>query len=170
MQTRMYRLQIENTCQEVPPYPYNLYNYIDNISLTPEHYTLIVENFNIPCQTGGTANFDIKAGIGNANKNYWMWISISGNYPGINVSGLNVPLNDDPLFVMCLSHPNFPGSTGWVDKLNIFGMASPTLTLPADTQQLLVGFPLHIAYVLTAPGPSLPLSYVSNPVHIKYVP
>jgi len=99
-----------------------------------------------------------------------MWMSITGNYPGMKVSGLDIPLNWDPLFQLCLFYPNFPGATDWVGKLDFFGMASPTLTLPPDLQQMLVGVPLHFVFVLTAPGPSMPLSFVSKPVHIKYIP
>ena len=31
-----------------------------------------VEELNIPCATGGTAMFNIKAGLGHGGKTYWM--------------------------------------------------------------------------------------------------
>ena len=112
----------------------------------------------------------MKAGLANKGADYWLWMSATGNYPGIPLSGLTVPLNQDVLFYFGIMNPNFPGSKGFIGKLDFFGMAGPTLALPPNPQATLVGIPIFFAYVLTQPGPSLPITYASKPVHIKYVP
>lgn len=164
----MYTLFIENT-RSISSTT-DLYNYIDGISIEPVMPNIILDEINIPCPTGGTADFTLKAGLSNGGKNYWLWMSVSGNYPGIPLNGLTVPLNMDVVFLFGVMNPNFPGSSGFVGKLDFFGMAKPTMTLPPDPQQAFMGIPIYFAYVLTAPGPSLPISFVSTPVHVKYVP
>lgn len=63
-----------------------------------------------------------------------------------------------------------PGSTGFTGQLDASGKAEASLLLPPDPNQMLVGTPLYFAFVLTSPGPSLPLEAASNPIHVKYVP
>jgi hypothetical protein len=164
----LYDLYIENTCKIDPTEI--LYNYIDNITIKPEKPVLDIEDINISCQTGGTATFDIKMGLANKNKEYWLWMSATGNHPGFKLSGLKVPLNWDVLLEFGLLNPGFPGSNGLIGKLDFFGMAQPELTLPPDPQLMMVGLPINFALVLTSPGHSLPITFVSVPVHIKYVP
>lgn len=162
----MYTLYIENTRDDVSSTC--IYNYIDNISLKPGAYSFIVSmGKNIPCATGGNVNLSISAGFGNGGKDYWIWFTASGTYPGFKVSGLQVPLNQDAFFNWGLANPILPGFIG---KLSFSGSAMATLVMPPDPGMMLKGFPIHFAYVLTSPGPSLPVLDVSNPVHIKFVP
>lgn len=165
----MHTLWIRNHCTINPPSD-DLFNYIDNITIKPNPLFLDVEDINIPCPTGGTADFKIKAGLAHGGQHYWMMMSVSGNYPGINASGINIPLNWDFLFQMGLAYPLFPGTTNFYGKLDFFGMASPTLTLPPDLQMAFVGVPIYFSLVFLGQGPSLPVTYASSPVHIKYVP
>lgn len=147
-----------------------LYNYIDNISIVPWMPNLLVDNYNIPCQTGGTANLTIKAGMGNGNKDYWIWMSVTGNYPGTPVGSHTMPLNWDILLQLGLMYPNFPGTTGFIGKTSSFGTAFASFTLPPDPQLNYMDMPIYFAYMIMAPGPSFPIYFVSLPVHIKYVP
>ena len=166
--TGTYTLLVENTRNLTSSTL--LYNYIDNISVAPFMANFEGDTMNIPCSTGGKVSMTLKAGIANGNKDYWILMSTSGSFPGFSVGGQTVPLNWDLLLQYGLYNPGFAGSTGFVGKLTGFGMGEATLTLPADPSHLLVGFPIHFAYVLTAPGPALPLSFVSHPMHIKYCP
>jgi hypothetical protein len=79
-------------------------------------------------------------------------------------------LNQDVLFKWGLANPGFPGSGGFLGKLSGSGSAMATLALPPDPTQMLVGYPIHLAAVMTSPGPSLPILGTTNPVHVKYVP
>lgn len=164
----MHSLLIENSANSNPIY--DLHNYIDNISFLPQVVTLNVEDINIPCQTGGTANFEIRGSLANGKKDYWLLMSASGNYPGVNSGGVNIPLNWGPLFSLSLSHPYFPGTTGFFGKLDMFGMANPTLALPPDPQQQFLNIPVYFSFIILSPGPKLPITHVSSPVHIKYTP
>ena len=164
----MYTLEIENTRNSVSSS--TLYNYIDNITLKPYIYNFEVDTTNVKCATGGTVNFICKGGFSNKKKDYWIWMSATGTYPGFSLNGFNVPLNWDVLLNFGLMNPTLPGAVGFFGQLDSFGMASASLTLPPDTGQYFVGFPISFAFVVTSPGPSLPLLYVSTPVHVKYVP
>lgn len=164
----MYNLKIENT--RTLTSSSLLYNYIDNITLEPMFVKFSVDDNNIPCMTGKTVNFSLTAGNANGGKNYWIWMSASGNYPGINLNGITVPLNWDPLFTFGLYNPAIPGSVGFLGVLDGTGKATASLAFPSDLQKQLVGFPIHLAYVLTSPGPSLPISLASEPIHVKYIP
>jgi hypothetical protein len=164
----LYTLQIENTS-----YQYSstcIYSYLDNVSLEPDVSDLSADALNIPCDTGKLVNFQLSAGIQNAGKDYLVLMSISGTYPGITVSGVTIPLNYDTVFEMVLSNPSFPGATGFLGVLDSSGNASASMKCPIDTRMTFVGIPLHFAYVLPSPGPSLPLSYTSHAVHVKYIP
>lgn len=125
---------------------------------------------NIPCLTGAQVTFNLYAGMPYSNKNYWVWFNVTGLYPGFNVSGQHVPLNMDPLFNLCLQYPTFPGTTGFMGKFMLGGSAIAHIQMPADYSAALVGVPFNFLYVVTGPGPSLPIEFVSNPVNLKYSP
>ncbi len=129
-----------------------------------------VSDYNVSCSSGGTAQFRLFTANTYPGKDYWIWMSVSGTYPGIDLSGVTVPLNWDALLEYGLFYPNFPGSVGFLGKLDGFGQASASMTLPPDPNHIMVGLPLHFAFVITSPGPSMPIMAVSNPVHIKYCP
>ena len=147
-----------------------IYNYIDNISLTPSIPDLQVDTLNVDCGTGGVVNFSLDAGVANAGEPYWIWMSASGTFPGFALSGVTVPLNMDFLLITGLMNPGFPGSTGFLGVLDGSGIASASLVFPMDHAQKFVGKPLFFAYVLTSAGPSMPLKYASFPAHVKYIP
>lgn len=147
-----------------------IFNYIDNISLTPLSTDLETDVLNIPCGTGGTVNYALDAGTANAGAHYWIWMSASGSHPGISLNGLVVPLNWDFLFEMGIMNPGFPGSVGFLGVLDGTGKANASLLMGSNHSMNLVGTPICFAYVLTSPGPSLPITYASQPVHVKYIP
>lgn len=170
--TGLYTLHIENTRNVTSSTC--IYNYIDNITLEPnalyQKMYFSVSDYNISCSSGGKAQFKINTSNIHPDQDYWIWMSVSGTYPGIALSNVTVPLNWDGVFEFGLYYPGFPGSVGFFGKLDGFGQAAASLTLPADPKHLMVGFPIHFAFVVTSPGPSLPILDASNPVHIKYCP
>lgn len=163
-----YTLEIENTRSVASSTC--IYNYIDNISLKPSDLNLMADKVNIPCLTGDTVNFDLRAGAANAGKDYWVLFNYSGTFPGVNYSGINIPLNMDALFLFALKNPSFAGSTGMTGQLSPTGYAPASVDMPKDYSLGLVGIPINFAYVLLEPGPSTPITYASIPVHIKYIP
>jgi hypothetical protein len=168
IRTGLYTLHIENTKAQASSTC--IYSYIDNISLVPAEPNLATDKINVPCDIGARVNFMLDAGAAHGNKDYWIWMSASGTYPGIPLGTVTVPLNYDALFAFGLLYPGFAGSTGFIGVLDGQGQAKAALLLPTDPHQSLVGFPLYFAYVVTAPGPSKPVSFASYPVHVKYIP
>jgi hypothetical protein len=170
--TGLYTLHIENTRDVVSATC--IYNFIDNIHLAPDSIYqkiyLLGSDCNISCKSGGTVQFKLLTANAYPNEYYWILMSVSGTYPGFDLSNVTVPLNWDALLEYGLMYPNFPGSVEFFGKLDGFGQATASLTLPPDPNQVLVGLPLHFAFVVTSPGPSTPIMASSNPVHIKYVP
>jgi len=167
--TGLYTLKIENT--RTLTSSTLLYNYIDNIDLKPILTTFnLTSNCNVPCSSGAQKLFSISAGFANGGKDYWIWFTLSGTYPGFDWNGNYFPLNQDALFWWGLSNPGFAGSSGFFGTLSGSGSASATLTLPSDPGGSLVGFPIHFIYVLLSPGHQPPVLSVSNQVHLKYIP
>ena len=170
--TGLYTLRIENTRNAVSATC--IYNFIDNIQLVPysmyQKIYLSVNDCNVSCSSGSTVQFKLLTTNAYPNEYYWILMSVSGTYPGFNLSGITVPLNWDALLEYGLMYLNFPGSVEFFGKLDGFGQATASLTLPPDPNQILVGLPIHFAFVVTSPGPSTPIMVASNPVHIKYVP
>ncbi|MHC4943983.1 MAG: hypothetical protein ACYTG7_13290 [Planctomycetota bacterium] len=146
-----------------------LYNYIDNISIDPQVTDFGTDRLNVTCQAGCQVNFDVDAGAAYAGEPYWIWLSASGTFPGFDLSGITVPLNQDILFLLGLD-PAFAGAVGFIGNLDVSGSASAALMFPADTREELVGIPIHFAYVVTSAGPSLPIKFASCNVHVKYIP
>jgi hypothetical protein len=167
--TGNYKLNIENTRGTTASTC--IFNYIDNISLAPVYSTFTMTgNNNVPCSTGGQKILSISAGFGTGKKDYWIWFTVSGTYPGFDWAGLYFPLNQDPLFWWGLQYPDFPGSAGFYGTLNAGGTAVATITMPSDPGGKLVGYPIHFIYVLLTKGHTAPPLAVSNPLHLKYCP
>lgn len=166
--TGLYNLQIENTRTQTASTC--IYTYIDNISLMPAKADFASDIMNLKCATGGTVNFKLMAGNANANRDYWIWLNFSGVYPGFQVNGLTVPLNWDVLLLFGLNNPGFPGTSGFVGTFNSTGDAAASMMLPIDVRKEFVGVPINFAYVVLSKGPAFPITYVSLPVHVKYIP
>jgi hypothetical protein len=115
-------------------------------------------------------NFSLNATAAQGGQDYWIWLNCTGTYPGIKLSGVDIPLNQDPLLDFGLCNPCFPGTAGFMGQLDAYGMAQASISLPVDGHLTLVGIPISFAYVVLSPGPSLPIHFASVPVHVKYVP
>ena len=119
----------------------------------------------IPAAKGGTANFTLRAGKGNANRRYFLVASLSGTRPGTLLPGglATLPLNLDPLSFLVLT-----GAAG-----SIFQNFAGTLDASGDAPARLVLWPIpgftgataHFAYALDSPW-----NFVSNPVQIGITP
>lgn len=167
--TGIYTLRIENY-RNVKADVSCLKNFIDNISLLPSQPDFEVSATNVDFDTGGAVDFSLHAGKDNGNMGYWIWMSVSGTYPGFNLTGQNVPLNWDALLEFGLYYPGFPGTVAFLGTLDGDGEGAASLTLPVNTDLLLSEMPIHFAYVVASSGFKLPVIYASMPVHVKYIP
>ncbi|MEM7305073.1 MAG: hypothetical protein AAF682_00315 [Planctomycetota bacterium] len=96
---------------------------------------------------------------------YWVVGSISGTSPGFLLSGVQVPLNPDPYFLITIVDAG-AGGFDTIGDLDIFGEATASITLPPGLAA--AGFTVHHAagiFDLIA-GPQ----GVSNPVSTDLVP
>jgi hypothetical protein len=164
----LYILQIDNKRDAVSSTC--IYNYIDNITLVPWGQTLKADVKNIPSQTGATVNFTLSAGAAKGGQEYWLWLNCTGTYPGIKLSGIDIPLNQDPLLDFGLCNPCFPGTAGFMGQLDAYGMANASINMPMDGPLVLTGIPINFAYIVLSPGFSTPITFSSIPVHVMYIP
>ena len=47
-------------------------------------------------RTGGTQRLTVNAGKAHKNLRYWVFGSVTGTTPGVNLLGVHIPLNPDP--------------------------------------------------------------------------
>lgn len=156
----LYTLEIENT--RGMKSESTLTNVIDTIMLNPVNPMLAANRQTFPALFARRWDFTLNAGVEHANRDYWLWIGFSGTWPGINKSGVNVPLNYDLLVRYCLTIPGFPAA-GFSGKLDAAGRAYPSLTWHPDLAWQ--GLTLWMAYVVLSPGGGLPLLAASNPIN-----
>jgi hypothetical protein len=144
-----------------------LYNFIDIITLAPQNPMLSADGVIFSQFYPTTITYDLTAGSAYANHEYWMWVGFTQTYPGINLSGVNIPLNYDLLVEMCLRYPGIPGS-GFLGQLDGNGDAEASLFWKPTAD--LKGATLYMTYVVLSPGGKLPVLAASNPVNATAVP
>jgi hypothetical protein len=116
--------------------------------------------------TGGTLNFGLNAGAGNASRNYIVLGSITGTEPGYPLPGglatlpLNFDVYTDVIFIM-LNTPLFDDFMGTLDGN---GQASAQINAPA-IPSVAIGAILYHAYCLNNP-----FNHVSNAHQTELTP
>jgi hypothetical protein len=156
----MYTLDIQSTRQIASTT--ELAHYIDNIVLAPANPTLSADGQTFSTFYSYTRTFDLTAGAAHAGGDYWLWVGYSGTYPGINLSGKNIPLNYDLLVQMCLGYPGIPDPS-FFGTLDASGNAQAKLKWKPDNS--LLGLTIYFGYVVLSPGHGLPVVMASNPVN-----
>jgi len=114
---------------------------------------------------GGTIEFSLNAGTGNAGRDYLLVDSLSGTDPGTLLPGglAAIPLNHDWFTDFILARLNtslFSNFSGTLD-----GSGKGTAQLNALPIPTWVGTTIHFAYALENP-----CDYASNPVALTAVP
>ena len=115
---------------------------------------------------GGTRTFDLRAGAEHANMPYWIWMGVSGTYPGIDVQGISIPMNYDMLVSLGWLYPGSVG-TNFIGQLDGNGEATASLTTTPNFS--LLGLTLYFSYVVLSPGGGLPALGASNPINLTFV-
>jgi len=137
---------------------------IDDIMVTSKNLdpTLWAEQYELSVATQSTSTLRLDAGIANAGKTYFIGASLSGTSPGVNIAGLNIPLNWADFTLLSLT-----GASHFVSffgTLAGLGMASATFDPLAPLPPAYVGQEISFAYV------TIPLaSFASNPVTVTLV-
>lgn len=141
-----------------------LLNYVDSIKLEAQDASLSVDKECFSIFYGTTATFDLDAGATYAGHDYWLWVGVSGTYPGIQfATGPEIPLNHDVVLDLVLANPGFPG-TGFIGQFDGSGQAQASMHLkpPMGTE----GTILYFTYVVLSPGGKKPVLMASNPVNM----
>lgn len=142
----------------------NKYTYFDRIDTLVE--PMSVDCYALYASTGGTVNFGLDAGSGNANRNYLVAGSVSGTEPGIPLPGglATLPLNWDVFTNIVIGLLNSPVFNKFMGSLDAFGTATAQLnTGPVPPEA--VGLRMYFAFCLSSP-----FDYASNPVEIRFLP
>ena len=162
--TGLYTLEIKNTRGTTKTSL--LTNYLDTVVLKPTDWMLGSDGVTFCCLKTSTRTFILHGGTANAGLPFWMWVGISGTYPGLQVGGVEVPLNPDILVDMCWNYPGFPG-VNFYGTLDGNGEATASLTVGPNMSYK--GLTLYFVYVILSPGGGLPLVAASNPVNATFV-
>jgi FG-GAP repeat len=114
---------------------------------------------------GGTQAMSLDAGAAHANRSYWIFGSITGSTPGINLGGFHIPLNPDPYTDLALSLVSQAPFLEFRGTLDASGKATTSFVVPAALP--LPPLTLHHAYVVFGAGGVLFMS--SNAVPLNMV-
>jgi hypothetical protein len=122
----------------------------------------------VSASAGGSQVMTLNAGPDRGNDIYFLLGSSSGTTPGINLDGLNLPLNFDSYTNFTLSAPNtfIAGSLGLFDGL---GRATATLNVPAGLSPAAIGLTLSHAYFVMDNG-TFAVVETSMPANLTVVP
>ena len=114
--------------------------------------------------TGGTQTLTVNAGKAHANRLYWIFGSVTGTSPGINLLGVHIPLNPDPYTDIALVSVNTSVFTNFQGTLDANGLATALFNVPGNLSIPSSGLTLHHAYVVYNTSGTFHMA--SNPVPI----
>ena len=89
----------------------------------------------------------MNAGKAHANRLYWIFGSITGTKPGVNLLGVHIPLNPDLYTDVAMVNVNSTVWTKFKGSLDSNGLATALFKVPANLP-LPSGFTFHHAYVV----------------------
>lgn len=107
---------------------------------------LTTDRSTISIATGGTQKFTLDAGTSHANRLYWIFGSMSGTKPGVNLVGFHVPLNPDAYTDVAYFATNSTVFASFRGVLASDGTASASLNVPSGLPP--GSYDFHHAYVL----------------------
>ncbi len=123
----------------------------------------------ISVSAGGVINFNLDAGPSQALNGYWIFGSITGTSPGIDLGLVNLPLNPDVYFDLTLSSPVLKGIFKRYRKfLDVDGKSFASFTIPPASDPTLAGITAYHAYITYQPSGFV--EFASNAVPVTLVP
>ncbi len=112
---------------------------------------LSVDVDRIPLATGGTQRLQLDLGPAMAGTTYWIFGSLAGSDPGMQVGFARLPLNyDGPGAYMAhtLWSPNQGYLAGGLSALDSQGRATAVFTVPPGMDPSFAGMKVHHAYMI----------------------
>ena len=92
-------------------------------------------------RTGGTQKLTVNAGKAHANRLYWIFGSMTGTSPGINLLGVHIPLNPDLYTDLAMGAVNGKEFTNFRGTLDANGLAIASFNVPS---QLAAAAGIHV--------------------------
>jgi len=149
----------------------DLQNYIDNITMVPQTTDFYSDTNQFSASAPSTANLTLDAGVTWANWKYFVGISVSGNWPGMNSPGTGVwaPFNYDSTVMTSYNLANGGMLQNTKSVLDASGQGSATISLPAMGPGY-AGRTLNVFFILYAGAFPQPWDYGSMPLSITFLP
>jgi hypothetical protein len=98
-------------------------------------------------KSGGTQVLTVNAGKTHANRSYWIFGSVTGTRPGLDLLRVHIPLNPDSYTNVAMAAVNTNAFTRFRGKLDANGLATASFNVPANLS-VPSGFTFHHAYVV----------------------
>ena len=140
-----------------PPKPSSAYDPTSNglvdvfISRLDMGVALYGDVHEILIKDGGTQRLTVNAGKTHANRLYWIFGSITGTTPGVNLLGVHIPLNPDLYTDVTIGFALPPIFVNFKGTLDANGLAAASFIVPSNLP-LPSGFTFHHAYVVYGGG------------------
>ena len=128
--------------------------------------TLTANTPTISIANGGRQTLTLNAGTGLGSKLYWIFGSLTGTMPGVDLTGIHIPLVPDVYTDIVIGAVNSKEFTNFKGTLSATGVATASLNVPAKLP-IPVGFKLHHAYVVYD-GATGQILTSSNPVSVEF--
>jgi hypothetical protein len=116
--------------------------------------------------TGGTQRLTVNAGKAHKNLRYWIFGSVTGTTPGVNLLGVHIPLNPDLYTDIAMVHVNTTAFTKFMGTLDANGLATASFNVPANVQAP-SGFTFHHAYVVYDASGKLYMASNAVPLRLR---
>ncbi len=120
----------------------------------------------ISIRASGTQSLTVNAGTAHANRLYWIFGSVTGTSPGVNLLGVHIPLNPDPYTDIAIGAVNTTVWTNFKGTLDANGLATASFNVPAN-QPIPSGFTFHHAYVVYDASGKLYMASNAVPLRLK---
>jgi len=125
--------------------------------------TLWTDRHVLSLQHTGTQRLMLDAGPAHAGRNYWIFGSVTGTSPGVNLLGVHVPLNPDLYTDVTIVSANTPIMANFRGTLAFDGTAQASFNVPSNVPRLR-DFTLHHACIIYD---NVTWYMASNPVSLK---
>lgn len=123
----------------------------------------------ISLAAGGTANFTLDAGSAFGDMTYWLFGSVTGNSPGLDLGGgVLLPLNYDAYFLRTVQKPNQSPLSSSLGTLDAGGEASASFSLPPGADPSLAG--IEFSHAFAALDAQLVAAFASNAMPTRLIP
>ena len=129
--------------------------------------TLTTNTSTVAIATGGVQKFTLEAGIPHGTRFYWIFGSVTGTAPGVNLGGMHFPLNPDLWTNITIASPNTVILAKSKATLDSSGRAQASFNIPKVTDTQAIGVVFNHAYLVYDAKNNFYM--VSNPVPLKLV-